>query len=49
MPHIPVSYTIGGGNLAQYTLAASLRDNIVVAHHRYLTSVLYVNSGYINY
>ena len=36
MPHVAVSYTTEGGKRAQYTLAAGLRDNIVVAQHRFL-------------
>ena len=35
-PHVTVSYTTRPVKRAQYTLASSLRDNIVVAHHRFL-------------
>jgi len=36
VPHVTVSYTTRQGKRTQYTLACSLRDNSVVAHHRFL-------------
>ena len=42
LPHVPVSYTTGGGKRAQYAPAASLCDNIVVAHHRFLERYIWL-------
>ena len=36
MSHIPVSYTTKRGKRAQHIPGASLRNNIDVAHHRFL-------------